>query len=124
MDIVSVIALLGALSISVERVVEIIKSMVPFLAEESRDKNKERYRRASLHLLAAIVGMVIAYIARAQIQPLLAPMFKSAEVLEIPSCIIIGLLASGGSGFWNQSMGIVEEIKQAKKLDIKKKKRK
>ena len=121
MDIASIIALLGAMSLSVERVVEIIKSMVPFLAEEHKDKIKERYRRTSLHLLAALVGTAIAIVAQEQIQPLLATIFKSAGTLGITGCIIIGLLASGGSGFWNQSMGIVEEIKKSKKLDSKKK---
>lgn len=124
MDIVSIIALLGAMSLSVERVVEIIKGMVPFLAEEHKDKNKERYRRASIQVLAALVGMAIALVAQEQIQPLLSTMFKSPGMLGTPGAIILGLLASGGSGFWNQTMGIVEEIKKAKKLDIKKKGRK
>jgi len=120
MDIVSIIALLGAMSLSVERVVEIIKSMIPFLAAQQTDIKKERWRRTILHFLAAIVGAVIALVAQEQIQPLLSNIFTKTGEIGVPGCIILGLLASGGSGFWNQSLGIVEEIKKAKKLQVKK----
>jgi hypothetical protein len=119
-DIASIVALLGAMSLSVERVVEIVKSMVPFLAQAQQDAGKERWRRISLYLLSTIVGTLIAFIAQEQIQPLLATMFKTPGVIGLPSCFILGLLSSGGSGFWNQSLSIVEEIRKAKKLEVKK----
>jgi len=116
MDITNVIALLGAMSLSVERVVEIIKNIIPFLSKEHPDPKLENYRIASLHLIAAIVGAVIAFIAQEQIQPLLSNIFRTPGVVGIPGCIIVGLLASGGSGFWNQCLSIVGEVKKAKQL--------
>jgi hypothetical protein len=116
MDITSIIALLGAMSLSVERVVEIIKGMVPFLAAQHTDATRERYRRTSIQILAGLVGTVIALVAQKQIQPLISNIFTAPGVIGLPGCIIIGLFASGGSGFWNQSLSIVEEIRKAKKL--------
>ncbi len=120
MEITSIIAILGFMSLSVERVVEIINNMVPFLAGKQPDEKKERWRRAILHFLAALAGTVIALVAQEQIQPLLPNIFKKTGEIGVPGCIIIGLLASGGSGFWNQSLAIVEEIKKAKKLQVQK----
>ncbi|MCL5422846.1 MAG: hypothetical protein M1461_10320 [Nitrospirae bacterium] len=118
MDITSIIAVLGAMSLSVERVVEIIKNMVPFLAETQTDMNKERYRRIALHSLSVIAGTTVAFVAEGQIQPLLSTIFVVKGEIGIGGCIILGLLSSGGSGFWNQSLSIVEEIKKAKKLQV------
>ncbi len=117
MDITSIIAVLGAMSLSVERVVEIIKNMWPWLAKAQPDERKENYRKAFLYFLAALVGTVIAYVSQEQLQPLLANIFKTQGSIGIPGCIILGLLASGGSGFWNQSLSIVEEIKKTKKAN-------
>lgn len=113
MDISSAIAILGVLSLSVERVVEMIKNLIPTLSNKQEDKKKEGYRRFTLHFLAASVGFVIALVAQEQIESVL---FKTQGSLKLGGCVILGLLASGGSGFWNQSLGIVEEIKKAKKF--------
>jgi hypothetical protein len=118
MEITSIIALLGVMSLSVERVVEIIKNMVPFLAATQTDAKKERWRRSMLHFLAALVGTIIALVAQEQIQPLLSNIFTKTGEIGVFGCIVIGFLASGGSGFWNQSLAIVEEIKKAKKLQV------
>ncbi len=118
MEITSIVALLGFMSLSVERVVEITKNMVPFLAGPQPDEKKERWRRAMLHFLAALTGTVIALVAQEQIQPLLPNSFTKTGEIGVLGCIILGLLASGGSGFWNQTLAIVEEIKKVKKLQV------
>jgi hypothetical protein len=120
MDITSIVALLGVMSLSVERVVEIVKNMVPFLAGPQPDERKERWRRAMLHFLAALAGTAIALVAQEQIQPLLPNIFRKTGEVGVFGCIVIGFLSSGGSGFWNQSLAIVEEIKKAKKLQVQK----
>ncbi len=117
MDVASVISVLGVLSLSVERVVEMIKNLLPTLSKKQDNEKKEGYRRFALHFIAAFVGFVIALVAQEQIGSIL---FKTDGKIGIASCIILGLLASGGSGFWNQSLGIVEEIRRAKKLGIPK----
>ncbi|MGA3208414.1 MAG: hypothetical protein ABSE05_11405 [Syntrophales bacterium] len=119
MDVTNIIAFLGAMSLSVERVVEIIKNMVPFLANDHSDPKKENYRTAALHAIAALAGAVIAYVAQEQIQPLLSHIFPTPGEVGIPGCIIVGFLASGGSGFWNQCLSIVGEVKKAKELKNK-----
>jgi hypothetical protein len=120
MDITSIIGLLGAMSLSVERVVEIIKDMIPQLAVERKSATWERWRRIGLHALAAFVGTIIALAAQEQIQPLLSPIFNGGEGIGIPGCIMLGLLSSGGSGFWNHSLSIVEEIRNTKRSQAKK----
>lgn len=120
MDITSIIALLGAMSLSVERVVEIIKNMFPCLSGAKQDPKKEGWRRAFLQFLAFVAGAVIAYVAEEQIQPLLSGIFTEKGKIGWTGYVIIGLLSSGGSGFWNQSMSIVEEIRKAKKLQVQK----
>jgi hypothetical protein len=116
MEITNIVALLGAMSLSVERVVEIIKNILPWLAEKQSTPRKENYRLAALHFIAAIVGAVIAWVAQEQIQPLFIGIFKIPGTIGFSGCCIIGLLASGGSGFWNQCLSIVEEINNTKQL--------
>jgi len=110
-----IVALIAALSISVERIVEILKNLVPFLAAAREDKGMERLRRTLLHLLAAMAGIAVAWAARGQVQPVLNAAFNTKADLNFTGYIIIGLLSSGSSGFWNQSLGILEEIKKNKK---------
>lgn len=117
MDITSIIALLGAMSLSVERVVEIVKGMIPSLAQTNPDPQKENYRRAALQFIAVLVGTVIAIVTQDLIQPLLPKIFRTEGFIGLPGCIILGLLASGGSGFWNQCLTIVEEIRKTKKAN-------
>lgn len=120
MDITGIIAVLGTLSLSVERVIEILKNMIPKLATAFPEAKKEGRRRAFLQFLSALVGAVIAYVARDQIQPVLPTIFKADDGMGWSSYIILGLLASGGSGIWNHTLSIVEEVKKAKKLQVKK----
>jgi len=120
MDISSILAVLGVLSLSVERVVEMIKNLIPFLSnkyEGEENVAKERFRRFGLQFLAALIGFIVALVAQEQIDYVL---FKGEGTIGCWGCVILGFLASGGSGFWNQSLGIVEEIKKAKKLESSK----
>lgn len=117
MDVTSIIAILGAMSLSVERVVEIFKSLIPSLAQTNPDLQKEYWRRAALQFFAVGVGTVIAIVTQDLIQPLLPKIFRTEGFIGLPGCIMLGLLASGGSGFWNQCLTIVEEIKKTKKAD-------
>ena len=81
MEITSIIALLGIMSLSVERVVEIIKGMIPLLSEKYDDVKKERWRRVALHFVAALAGTAIALVSQNQIQPLLQNIFKGPGIV-------------------------------------------
>ena len=113
-----IVSLILALSIASERLVEIVKGLIPFLnQEQTTDARKEGWRRAGLHILAIVAGVVTALLA----QPLIP-----ANV-GVPSnnvgILALGLLASGGSGFWNSVLTYFLSIKDIKELDVKEKKK-
>jgi hypothetical protein len=62
----TVISLLIALSIS-ERLVDIIKGLVPWLNQQRRKPAEEGWRKAALQILAVIAGITAAWLASAAI---------------------------------------------------------
>ncbi len=94
-----------AVSVAVERVVEILKQMFPPLATEQSDPTKENLRRAALQLLAAVVGAVIAGYGGLQL---------GAMHTGVATDVLIGLMASGGSGFWNHALDAMRAMKVSK----------
>ena len=57
----AVVTLLVALSVASERLVEIIKGIIPGLNQENPDPIKEGRRKAWLQILAVGCGVVTAY---------------------------------------------------------------
>jgi hypothetical protein len=116
MDITSLtalIALILAMSVASERLVEIVKGFVPSLSKESTDSAAEARRKAYLQLIAVLAGVVTAYLARNQISSL-------KELSGVPQTVAVlglGLLASGGSGFWNAVLGYLTKAKEIKKAE-------
>lgn len=102
----TITGLIITLSVTSERLVEIIKGMVPFLNEEKQDPKQEGLRHAALQALAMVAGVFIAWLASPAIP---------TDVYNIAndwwSIWVIGLLASGGSGFWNSILGYVSKLK-------------
>ncbi len=113
MDMTNVTAIVGvlvALSVATERAVEIVKGVIPQLTGKSDSQKKEGLRRAANQLLAVGAGMLTTYLARPAIpQDLLPPTSDS-------SVIALGLLASGGSGFWNSVLSYVLQVKDLKEV--------
>lgn len=109
----SLVNLIIVLSIASERFVEIIKGLVPWLNQEHADATTEGYRRASLQFLAVVAGIVTAYLARGIIPPDVMGASGNLPVLAL------GLLASGGSGFWNSVLTYVTKVKDVKSLQAK-----
>ncbi len=114
-SITGIVAVLGTLSLSVERIVQVVKNLIPFLSRTQKEELKEGVRRTIVQSLAVIAGAAVAYVSREQIQPLLSNIFPYPEDMKWHTFVILGLLASGGSGLWNHTLTIVEEIKKAKK---------
>ena len=114
----TIVSLLVALSVASERLVEIIKGLVPFLNKENVDPKKEGWRRAALQFLAVLAGISSALLAHPGIK-CIAPGTWS----EWPGILALGFLASGGSGFWNSVLSYIANIKDVKKLDVMEKKR-
>jgi hypothetical protein len=111
----TVVSLLIALSIASERLVEIVKGCFPALAQQNSDPKKEGLRRAILETLAVVAGIVTAFLARPMVPQEIASATGTAGIL------VLGLLASGGSGFWNSILTYVAKVKDIKKLDAKEK---
>ena len=114
MDATNLTAIVGvilALSIASERLVEIIKGFIPGLDKQDSDPKAEGRRRSYLQILAVLSGVLTAFLARDYIPPEIAKPTESGAILGL------GLLASGGSGFWNSVLTYVTKAKDLKKLE-------
>jgi drug/metabolite transporter (DMT)-like permease len=129
MDILTnMIAILAVLSLSVERIVEMLKPFpginnllmkkkLPEDMEES-EKSREEHKRRTWHYVVAIsVGFIITFSAYDFLEPTLSEALNAditTTSRKLGICILMGLFASGGSGFWNSSIRLIEEFKNAK----------
>jgi len=109
------IQLLIALSVASERLVEIIKGFWPFLNKTNTDATKEGWRRAILQILAVISGIVTALLAQSYITDAIPDGWDRPLGL-----VVLGLLASGGAGFWNVILSYLLQVKNLKKRVVAK----
>ncbi|MBV6504993.1 MAG: hypothetical protein ILNGONEN_00549 [Syntrophorhabdaceae bacterium] len=112
----TIVALLVTLSVASERLVEIIKGLLPFLSTETSDATKERVRHLMLQVLAIVAGIATALLARPVLQDVVPDGWNT-----IPGILALGLLASGGSGFWNSVLEYILKLKDIKKLELQEK---
>lgn len=110
------VALMIALSVATERLVEIIKGFSGYLAKEQTDEKAERIRKSILQIIAVIAGVFTAWSASGYIPSEIAIPTESWHIIGL------GLLASGGSGFWNSIATYVLKLKDLKKLEVEDKK--
>lgn len=109
MDVSIFLATMVALSVAVERIVEILKEMlgglpgIRLLFNPARTQAKENVRCALLHLFSATVGGILAGVSNINILP------KSHHLYL--SYALAGLLSSGGSAFWNHALDIMQAAK-------------
>ena len=115
--IAAIVSVILALSIASERLVEIFKGFFPKLNNENPDPKAEGRRRSYLQLLAVVAGVITAFLSRDYIPPEVAKPTESWSILGL------GLLASGGSGFWNSVLTYVTKAKDIKTVqaDVAKK---
>lgn len=113
----TILATIAALSVAVERVVEILKQMfgswpvLRLLFTPCKTQSRENVRCACLYLLSGTVGGVIAGVSDIQIpQNARHPYFSYA---------IVGLLSSGGSAFWNHALDLMQAAKVQKEVDAR-----
>jgi hypothetical protein len=110
----AIVTLVLALSIASERLVEILKGFFPWLDQKSSDSTAEGWRRAILQILAVVSGVLTAWLASGYLP---TEIVKPDEVWKI---IGLGLLASGGSGFWNSILDYFTGLKDIKNAEAKK----
>jgi len=94
-----IVSPLIAVSIASERLVEIIKGFSPFLNKENVNEDHEDRRKSSLQILAVVSGIITSIIANSLMTDVIDGLFKDIPLTL--TILAIGLLASGGSGFWN-----------------------
>lgn len=115
MDIlISLIGVVLGLSIATERVVEIVKGFIPALNQVNDDPKAEGRRRSYLQILAVVGGVITAFLSRGAIPGDFV--FLKSDL----GVVCLGLLASGGSGFWNAVLMYVTQAKELKKVEVKK----
>lgn len=105
-------ALIVALSVASERLVEIVKGYVPYLNKAKDDLVEESRRRSMIQLLAVVAGITTSFLAAPALPPETIPDNWMSK-------LALGLLASGGSGFWNSIQGYVSQAKEVKKAQVR-----
>jgi hypothetical protein len=115
-NISSVVTLLAALSVASERLVEIVKGFFSFLSTENPDPTLERRRKTALQILALLAGLLTAWLTKDT--SAVKALIPDTKLAWIP----LGLLASGGSGFWNSIQTYLAKAKDLKKAEVENKK--
>ena len=112
MDLNSMTTYVAALSVSTERVTEFVKRFPAFSGFLSTQKTgpAEDVRIMCVHLLAVVIGGVICGIFPKTLVPtgiaLPTEFWNKAGY-----CLIFGILASGGSSFWNSALDTLRNVK-------------
>ena len=110
-DLTALISIIISLSIASERLVEIIKGFIPSLDRKADTDKNEGIRRSLIQILAVCSGILTAFMAK-DFLPL--EIASSASNWNI---IGLGLLTSGGSGFWNSILTYVTKVKDIKSAE-------
>jgi len=106
------VTLLIALSVAAERLVEIVKGAIPWLNKKKDDPVTEGWRKAALQGMAVGAGIITALLARPAVVDSIPAVGQSAAGI-----VALGLLASGGSGFWNTILSYLLQVKEIRKIE-------
>lgn len=101
----TIVAVLTALSVASERLVELIKGIIPLLNKTCDTPGWEGARKASIIFLSIAISILTSFLSKTAIQNIL-PSFTSHWHF-----VALGLLASGGSGLWNGINSYILELK-------------
>jgi hypothetical protein len=119
----AVVSILITLSVASERLVEIIKGFFPALNAENLEAPAEAWRKARISIIAIVSGIFTAWLS----SPILKGLLKDLSELDtsntgsyVFAILALGLLASGGSAFWNSILEYLLKIKDLKETKVKK----
>jgi len=126
----SLVAVVLAVSLAAERLVTVLKTAFPAqLADEQKTEAQEvdlvadRPRRLLVQLLAfAAAWLTATFLTTNDLTQLgLSSPFKPVQLaaggaVTLPA-YIVGLLASGGSAFWNNVLGYTKALKDTKQVE-------
>lgn len=111
-QIASVVALALVLSVAVERVIEILKGLIPALATPQINPKLENFRGAVIHLLAVAIGTLAARGGGIDLfQKITGVASNNNHIRWICGYVLCGLIAAGGSAFWNHILDILRSSK-------------
>jgi len=115
----ALVPLLLAISLATERLVTIVKTVLPFLAVEQKNDaqevnlSKDLWRR----LTVQAVGIAGSYVTVG----LLFSQWGLADTVEVAHVkyrvIVLAVLGSGGSAFWSSLLGYTRALKDAKVVE-------
>lgn len=111
----NVVTVLLVLSISAERLVEIVKGMFQYLNDAKLDRQEERRRQLSLHVLSVVAGCIVVFLAQGFVVSALPSL--SGKLLGWQG-IGLGILASGGSSLWNTVLTYLLSVKNLKRDQV------
>jgi len=109
-DLIGLLEFVLAVSIASERFVTLLKTMIPWLSEESIDPagsldlTKDRYKSLTLQFLSLAVSILTAYIA-----------LEGKD--EQKYFWLVGAMASVGSAFWTGLLGYITSARDIKKSE-------
>ncbi len=108
----TLIATMVALSVAVERVVEILKQfcgtwpVAKLLFTARATPGAENARCACMYVLSGAIGTLMARAGHVVILPNVHHVYVGY--------VVVGLLASGGSSFWNHALDMMQAVKVVK----------
>lgn len=111
-----IVAFLLTISLASERMVTILKTVFPALAEQG-DPNSawnQRWRPLIIQAVTFVFCCAIAAMVEAPTNDWFTGSVTLAPDVEVP-VLVVGLLASGGSAFWNNVLGYTKAVKDLKK---------
>ncbi|MES2651068.1 MAG: hypothetical protein V4663_04975 [Bacteroidota bacterium] len=112
-SIISLITLILAISLAGERLVTLIRTLIPALADDpnaikSPKAKAEIVRKSIVMLLAFLCCWLTAFMVKDNME-----VSTTSEFAKFPS-VFLGLLASGGSAFWTSLLGYTKAARDIK----------
>jgi hypothetical protein len=113
--IILLISYVVGIAVASERIVEMVKGVFPILWQAKDDPKEEGLRRSLLQGLSIAISVGAAFAATAALPTEL----KALGWVERSSgTVALGLVAAGGSGFWNVLLTLLLNIKDLKKGEV------
>lgn len=111
----NVLTFVAALSVATERITEMIKRIPGFsllFSQKKEDPKWEDVRVILVHGLAIVIGALLCTQVSDVVRGLLH--LDKGVAISFWAYAGFGVLASGGSGFWNNAVDALREIKKQK----------
>ena len=117
----SFVTVLLALSVASERLVELVKGMIPTLNGQKPDADVERKRQLAIHWMSLAASVVAVFLAQDYIITTLH-LTKATDIHILPlglgQFVAFSIISSGGSSMWNSILTYLLSLKNLKQQDV------